>query len=109
MAIFKRTTQKTGPNRRRTVTQSSKGTTVSDSTSYGDSGKTRITRSINLTTGKSRSTHTQHTGGGWTIVRDITPKFGSVSKTRGTRRKSKSSGGLFFWLIAFFLLIVFLG
>ena len=113
MSTFKRTTRKNG-NFRRTVTQSPKGTTVTESTSYGGGpgkdGPFRITRSLNTTTGNIRRTTTSHTGGGWTIVKSITPKFASTASTSKTRRrKSKSSGGLFFWLFALFLLFVFLG
>jgi hypothetical protein len=99
----KRTTTKTGNFTKRTVTISSKGTRITNSF-RPPGGATRRTSSINLSTGKTRITHTTHQGNGWSTTRS---KSGGIGKYRSDKssRSSYSSSGNSDWIKIFFLWI----
>jgi hypothetical protein len=92
MARSKRVTTKTGPYSKRTVTYSSKGVRITNSTKP-PGVFTRRTMSTNLRTGKSRLTHSKTTGGGW---RDISSKtFGGSKRSRSSKSDLSLFTGLF--------------
>ncbi len=93
---YRRVTKKTGPYSRQTITTSSAGTRITNS-NKPPGASTRRTSSINLSTGKTRVTHTTKLGGGWY---SSSSKSGGTRKARsgGRRRSGKGGGGLgLFW------------
>lgn len=108
---YKRKTQKTGPNTKRTTTQSSRGTRITNSTKSSLGGKNKRTYSWSWSkNGGLKQTFTDNRNG-W-ISRKSRTLGGRKSKTYKaprTRRTSSNVGlGFGYWIVMIILALLFL-
>lgn len=111
MTYRKRKSQKTGANTRRTTTQSSKGTRITNSTTSSLGGKNKRTYSWSWSKGgRLKQTFTDNVNG---YVKRRSRTLGSKNKKapstrRSTRQKSSGDGmGSIYWLVMLILAILF--
>jgi hypothetical protein len=91
MARQRRTTTKTGPNSRRTVTYTKNGGVRITNTNKPSPNSSRVTISTNLSNGNRRVTHSRKLGGGWW---DRTTKSkNTINKWRSSKSGSRSGSG----------------
>lgn len=107
---YKRKTQKTDANTKRTTTQSSKGTRITNSTKSSLGGRNKRTYSWSWSKGgRLKQTFTDNRNG-WITRRSRT--LGSKNKTyKAPRRRSRKSAdvgmGFGYWLVMIILAVLF--
>jgi len=104
MTTYKRTSRKTADNRRKTITLSPAGNTVSESTKYGDGTRRTISSRSN---GKTKITTSSKTGGGYLISKSYT--LGSSRSKKSRSNSNSGSGKLFFLIFVLAFLVIILG